>query len=151
MRPVVAVTLGALFWAVLFVVVGVFHQSKADTWVSFGGVSHHLSDGNYNERNGGLGIEHDLSKNWRLMAGMYKNSFRRDSLYVGGGYLPLRIGPVRLGAAGGMFSGYGENAVFAAMGAAMIESKRWGLNILYMPKYSGQGGLLAFQFKVKFQ
>ncbi len=67
--------------------------------------SNHLGAEGYNEENPGLGLRLGRG-NWYGALGFYKNSLRRDSVYVGAGKTLARRGPVALNLNGGLVSGY---------------------------------------------
>lgn len=122
-----------------------------DSWLVLSGASHHFErDKKYNEQNIGLGFEEEISANWRIGAGWYRNSLYRTSVYAGATYLPLTIGPVRIGASAGLVSGYTMRPMPMIVPAAMIEGRMIGLNVILIPpvRQAGGGGL-GLQIKVR--
>lgn len=73
-----------------------------------GFLSKHLGGGDYNENNGGIGYRSDDG----LMAGYYRNSLNKHSLYAGKEFATdkYRLGPadMQLGAVLGGVTGYGK-------------------------------------------
>jgi hypothetical protein len=73
-----------------------------------GFLSKHLGGGDFNENNGGIGYRSDDG----LMAGYYRNSLNKHSLYAGKEFTTdkYRLGPaeMRLGAVLGGVTGYGK-------------------------------------------
>lgn len=60
----------------------------------------------YNNATYGAGAGFDLGPQTSIEAGVYRNSFYKASAYVEFDYLPLSVGRVRIGAGGGVVSGY---------------------------------------------
>ena len=126
----------------------------ADTWI-VGTVAsiHYNADKKYEERNYGVGIEQDLAENWRAAAGVYRNSNRRDSLYFGLGWHPLKWGNWKLGAAFLLVGGYETpdrpELVKAAFPVLTYEQDRWGANVAFIPQVKDNPGLVGFQIKFK--
>ena len=102
-------------------------SAAGDDWLVFTIGSRHHKRG-YNEHNWGVGIEHGVTDNWRAVAGTYRNSFYRQTLYAGAIYLPLRVGDWRVGAAASLVSGYVQHPVLVAFPFISYEQKDWGLN-----------------------
>lgn len=99
----------------------------SDDWIVFTVASRHHKRG-YNEHNYGIGIEHGITGNWRLVAGTYRNSFYRDTVYAGATYLPIHYGDLHLGGAVILASGYETRPVPMAWPMVSYEQKKWGLN-----------------------
>jgi len=103
-----------------------------------------------NEKNYGIGYEEkdgDFSK----MAGIYKNSFNKNSLYGLMGYTPVHIGNVDAGVLGGAVSGYHKYPI-PALGLLMqYDNGKYGANLTAMPPASIKGkkmnGFLGLQLK----
>jgi hypothetical protein len=123
----------------------------ADTWVSATTVSYHLDrEQRFNERNPGLGIEHGLTENTRAVAGFYKNSIYRESAYVGASWAPLIAGNVRAGVVGGVITGYRISPAPMLVPVLMVEGKRIGANILFVPPViKDVPATFALQLKIK--
>lgn len=105
---------------------------ERDTWLVVTVGSRHHKRG-YNEHNWGLGLEHGVSEYWRLVVGTYKNSFYRDTIYLGAMYTPFSFaaagGTVRLGGAVLYASGYEPQPVVLPFPMIAYEQKHWGLNV----------------------
>ena len=126
-----------------------------ETWLNPGFYSYHFQrDKGLDDRNPGLGAEYRFSSVASATAGRFYNSDRAYSNYVGLYYQPFAIGPVRLGAVAGGFSGYPkfrDGGWFPALiPVASIEYKRVGLNLSFVPSYKDRlYGALSFQLKLK--
>ncbi len=124
-----------------------------DTWVACSVRSYHFDRSkDYNERNWGCGLEYGVARDTRLIAGAYKNSLYRESAYAGALWTPLRLGPARIGAIGGIVDGYNANGgrFFPIVAPALtIEGYAAGINILASPRYRDSPGVIGIQ--VKFQ
>ena len=125
----------------------------ADVWVSPGFYSHHFDTSkDLNNNNHGFGIEATVSKTYSLTAGVFQNSDRARSHYVGAYILPFQVGALKAGAAVGVFDGYPQmrdGGWFPAVVPTMaIEGPRLGMNISFIPKIGEQvQSALAFQIK----
>jgi hypothetical protein len=126
-----------------------------ETWI-VGTVAswHYSSDKEYEQQNWGAGIEQSLFGNVRAVGGMYRNSNRRDSLYVGLAWSPLHYGNLRLGTAALLVSGY-ETAkdpelVKAIFPVISWEGEKFGINIPVIPSTSKNAGAIGLQIKVRF-
>jgi hypothetical protein len=126
----------------------------ADVWINPGFYSHHFDTSkNLNNNNHGLGIEATITKTYSLTAGVFENSDRHTSHYLGAYVMPFQVGAFKAGAAVGAFDGYPkmrEGGWFPALVPTMaIEGRRLGLNISYTPKI-GDKVNSALSFQVKF-
>lgn len=126
----------------------------ADVWVNPGFYSHHFDTSkNLNNHNHGFGIEATVSPTYSLTAGVFENSDRQTSHYVGAYVMPFQRGALKAGVAVGAFDGYPkmrEGGWFPAVLPVMaIEGSRVGLNISYIPKI-GDKLNSALSFQVKF-
>ena len=128
--------------------------AQAATYVDINLASYHFQRSevarkNLSEFNPGIGIERDVG-GWRGMAGVYQNSFRRDSWYALLGYTPLHIGGADVGVLGGAISGYASGAVPAVGLLASIGC----LNLIVIPKahimHKDINGFVGFQVRVKY-
>jgi hypothetical protein len=124
-------------------------------WIDSGFATYHFDrDKDLNGRNGGLGAEYRFRGDLALTAGRFYNSDREYSNYAGVIWQPFALGPVRLGAVVGAFSGYPHmrnGGWFPALiPAATIEYKRVGVNIGFVPSYKDRlyGGISV---QLKFQ
>ena len=106
--------------------------------------------GSFEQTNPGLGLEHVINDMWRIGAGTYRSSIRTDASYVGAMYLPLQYANWRLGLAMGVVSGYETNLSPLIVPTLMVEGKKFGANILFVPPVQKtDGGGLGFQIKLK--
>lgn len=126
----------------------------ADIWVNPGFYSHHFDKSkDLNNNNHGFGVEATISNTYSLTAGVFENSDRQTSHYIGAYVMPFQRGALKAGAAVGVFDGYPkmrEGGWFPAIVPTMaIEGKRLGLNISYTPKI-GDKVNSALSFQVKF-
>ena len=126
----------------------------ADVWINPGFYSHHFDTSkNLNNNNHGFGVEATISKTYSLTAGVFENSDRQTSHYVGAYVMPFQRGAVKAGVAVGAFNGYPkmrDGGWFpAALPVMAIEGPRVGLNISYTPKI-GDKVNSALSFQVKF-
>ena len=126
----------------------------ADIWINPGFYSHHFDTSkNLNNNNHGFGVEATITDMYSLTAGVFENSDRATSHYVGAYVMPFRVGALKAGAAVGVFDGYPkmhEGGWFPAVVPTMaIEGRRAGLNISFIPKV-GDRVNSALSFQVKF-
>lgn len=117
---------------------------------------------NLSEDNPGLGIERSNGL-WHWLAGAYRNSNRRTSVYGMVGYTPLGFdlpaeSKLSAGFAGGLLTGYNNNQngypiVPAAAAVITWESKRhFGANLFLVPSLKSYQveGFAAIQLKFSF-
>ncbi len=125
----------------------------ADVWVNPGFYSHHFDKSkDLNNNNHGFGVEATISNTYSLTAGVFENSDRQTSHYIGAYVMPFRRGALKAGAAVGAFDGYPkmrEGGWFPAVVPTMaIEGRRVGLNVFLIPKIGDKvNSALAFQLK----
>lgn len=136
------------------IVAGAVPTALADVWINPGFYSHHFDTSkNLNNNNHGFGIEASVSKTYSLTAGVFENSDRQTSRYIGAYVMPFQVGALKAGAAVGVFDGYPkmlDGGWFPAVIPTMaIEGGRLGLNISYTPKI-GDRVNSALSFQVKF-
>lgn len=95
---------------------------------------HHVA-GDYNERNWGLGYEHDLAPGVLGAVGAYRNSFGDTSFYVGAGVRTGLNAYVRVGAFAVLVSGYADKLEYPVIAAPMVElGPRWAfLRVGHVP------------------
>ena len=104
-------------------------------WVTMPITSWHKENKDYNERNWGIGLEYKQTDSWSWVGGTYRNSFYKQSYYLGGVYAPLafemREVNITLGLLLGFFSGYDNKIVFLTPPVVQVEVfKKWGGDIL---------------------
>ena len=125
----------------------------ADVWLNPGFYGYHFDkEKNLNNHNHGFGVEVSVNKTYSLTAGVFENSNRATSHYVGAYVMPFQIGAFKAGAAVGAFDGYPkmrEGGWFPAVVPTMaIEGRRVGLNVFLIPKIGDKvNSALAFQLK----
>jgi hypothetical protein len=126
----------------------------ADVWINPGFYSHHFDKSkDLNNHNHGFGVETTISNTYSLTAGVFENSDRQTSHYIGAYVMPFQRGAFKAGAAVGAFNGYPkmhEGGWFPAVIPSMaIEGRRVGLNVFLIPKI-GDKVNSALSFQVKF-
>ena len=125
-----------------------------DTWIAASVASHHFDrEGDHNERNWGVGVEHGIAPQVRLVAGAYRNSLYDTSHYAGANWTPLVFGPVRLGVMAGAVDGYNANHgryIPVVVPLLSVEQGRVGANLLYLPRYKDDAGVIGLQLKYRF-
>lgn len=125
--------------------------SRSDTWLSIGGASVHACHScGYNNFNPGLGLQHDVDADLRIIGGVYYNSYYRAAVYAGAGYQPLRYGMLRFGVMGGVVTNY-ENLKIPVMALPVVsvEGKRFGIDLLGFPSVGSRTGLITANLKYK--
>ena len=149
---------GFLSCLLLIVAVGVFGKLLAgETWFVGTVASYHTSGDRdkYEQQNWGLGIEQRLTDSFGIVGGVYRNSHRRDSLYFGAAWAPLKLGFVRLGAAAMLVGGYetkeNDELLKAVFPVVSIEHNGFGINIPIVPPTKYNAGVIGLQVKWRFQ
>ena len=126
-----------------------------EVWLNGGFYSYHFQrDKGLNDSNPGLGGEYRFSTVASVTAGRFYNSDRAYSNYLGVYYQPWKIGPVRLGAVAGGFSGYPKMRdggwFLAAIPTASFDYKSVGVNVAIVPTYKDRlYGAISVQLKLK--
>ena len=108
-----------------------------------------------NQVNPGLGLEYQASPDWTALAGFYKNSYRRETVYALAAWTPVRISlPAGLhadaGIAAGLVSGYSRNEVpcepLAAGAVLRVRTREgFGINLLAVPNSQSGSGFIGLQ------
>jgi hypothetical protein len=117
--------------------------------------SYHVNtEKKFNQRNYGLGLEYQTG-DMAYVAGQYKNSHYRSSVYAMAVWTPLSVGVLHAGGAIGVVNGYPgiNNGGLgpAAVGIVKLEMQRVGLNLVVSPAVSNNSPLtFALQVKFKF-
>jgi hypothetical protein len=125
-------------------------------WLNPGFYSYHFDrHKGLEDVNPGLGVEWTLDATYSLTAGIFHNSDRETSRYLGVYVMPFELYGVKLGAVVGAFDGYPNyrhGGWFPALvPTAAIEGRNWGLNIAFIPSYKDRlYGALSFQLKYRF-
>ena len=113
---------------------GAAHRVRADDYLVATARSYHFKrDPDQNENNTGVGFERTFRDDWRGHAGVYRNTFDRNTIYVFASNTPWRLGEWRVGYAIGAGTGY-AHAVDAVGGGFLIREWRdFGINVAVHP------------------
>lgn len=130
-------------------------SSAGEFWGVVNLASKHIGEEKpLNERNPGLGIEYAQSQEFTYMAGAYRNSHNRKSLYAFAAYTPVQYDGFSFGVAAGAASGYTSGRetktlpVFA--GIVRWRGENFGVNMLTIPKSKNATATLGLQAVFKF-
>lgn len=129
--------------------------SKSEVWLSPGLLSYHFDQNkDFNSLNYGFGGEYKFSSVASLAAGTYRNSYYRQSNYIGAYWQPIAIGPIHIGVVAGGFNGYSNtnNGGWfpAVLPALTVEGELIGFNLLVIPTIPNRvSGSLSLQMKIK--
>ncbi len=128
---------------------------KREFWIDSGFLTAHFESGKgLNGNNKGLGAEYRFSSTLAAILGRFHNSDRAWSNYAGVLWQPSALGPVRVGAALGLFDGYPRmrsGGWFPAVIPTLTHDwERVGVNVGIVPSYKDRlyGGI-SVQFKLK--
>lgn len=129
--------------------------AAGEWWGSINLASKHIGEEKpLNERNPGIGIEYAQSREITYMAGVYRNSHDRTSVYGFAAYTPVQLGAFSLGVAGGAASGYpsghGTRILPVAAGLVRWRGERVGANLLIIPKSKNAQVTFGAQVVFKF-
>ncbi|MCB1956741.1 MAG: hypothetical protein KDG55_13755 [Rhodocyclaceae bacterium] len=124
--------------------------ATAADWLVLSGLSHHFQERrDWREVNPGLGFERDVAEGpygpWTISAGFLKNSYDKRSVYLGGRWTPLALGPARLGFFGLLATGYPSPVL--VLPTLVIEGHGVGANLLAVPNLPGYSGYIGVQFR----
>ena len=125
-----------------------FIDAPGRHWLGLSGVSHHFQPDrrDWRESNPGAGIEKEFTGTpWVATAGYFRNSYDRNTFYAGARWMPLALGPLRLGAFGLIASGYPSPVLL--LPAASIQVGRVGANLVAIPNLPGYSGYLGLQVR----
>jgi hypothetical protein len=134
-------------------VVAAAPAALADVWINPGFYSHHFDkEKNLNNNNRGFGVEASINNTYSLTAGVFENSDRETSHYIGAYIMPFQRGAFKAGAAVGAFDGYPkmrDGGWFPALVPTVaIEGRRLGLNVFVIPKIGDKvSSALSLQIK----
>ena len=126
-----------------------------ELWLNPGFYSYHFQkDKGFNNSNFGLGGEYRFTTTSAAMLGIFDNSDRQTSRYIGWLWQPLASGPVRIGAVAGAIDGYPHmrnGGWFAAViPTASFEYGNIGANLLFVPSYKDRlHGAISLQVKFR--
>lgn len=141
--------------AIMLMIVATREARAGEAWLVGTVASYHIgTEKKYEQQNWGLGIEQRMTETFAVTGGMYRNSNRRDSLYVGVAWMPIRYGWVSAGAAALLVSGYetakNPELVKAVLPVVSVERKGYGINVPFVPKTKDNSGAIGLQLKVRF-
>lgn len=142
------------FLALLFgaLLLGECSKALSQTYVTMSVASYHLDrETPRNERNWGLGFEQEVAKDVRFAAGMYRNSSRIDSTYLGVSWTPWRAGDFKFGGFLGGFTGYAIDAKYGLLPVVTYERGKWGANLTLAPTQGGEKQSGVFGLQLKYQ
>ena len=129
-------------------------QAQAETHLQVHGISHHLearSVGQWNERNVGLGMRKQYTRDLGVQAGFYRNSIDRTTAYLLGQYTPLHVGSLSAGVFAGLASGYNYKYPLAGGLLATYQGGKYSTTLRYIPSIKGIAtGVLGLEVGVKF-
>jgi hypothetical protein len=126
-----------------------------EVWLTSGFITHHFQqDKNLNGNNPGWGLEYRYTATQSVTLGEFFNSDRQTARYLGIGWQPLAVGPVRIGLFAGALDGYPKmengNWFLAAIPLISMEYGRFGANFTIIPTYRDRlyGGI-AMQLRCR--
>ena len=117
-------------------------------WLTLSGLSHHFQPDrrDWREANPGVGFEREFDGTpWVATAGYFRNSYDRNTFYVGGRWMPLAAGPFRFGAFGLVATGYPSPVLVLPTVSAQLG--RVGANLIAVPNLPGYSGYLGLQLR----
>ena len=126
----------------------VFHTAVHRDWLTLSGLSHHFQPDrrDWREVNPGAGLEREFTGTpWTASAGYFRNSYDRNTFYLGGRWMPLAAGPFRFGAFGLLATGYPSPVLVLPAVSAQIG--RIGANLIALPNLPGYSGYLGLQLR----
>jgi hypothetical protein len=129
--------------------------TKSELWLNPGLFSYHFNQAkNFNALNYGVGGEYKFSSVASVTVGAFRNSYYRQSNYIGVYWQPIAIGPVHMGVVAGGFNGYLSNNnggwFPAVLPAFTVEGKWVGFNLILIPTIADRvSGSLSLQLKFK--
>ena len=125
-----------------------FHTAAHRDWLTLSGLSHHFQPDrrDWREVNPGAGLEREFTGTpWTASAGYFRNSYDRNTFYLGGRWMPLAAGPFRFGAFGLLATGYPSPVLVLPAVSAQIG--RVGANLIALPNLPGYSGYLGLQLR----
>ena len=126
-----------------------FSSAPHRDWLTFSGASHHFQPDrrDWRELNPGAGLEREFTGTpWVASAGYFRNSYDRNTFYLGGRWMPLEAGPFRFGAFGLLATGYPSPILI--LPAVSAQFGRVGANLVALPNLPGYSGYLGLQLRV---
>jgi len=125
-----------------------FNTAAHRDWLTLSGLSHHFQPDrrDWREVNPGAGLEREFTGTpWTASAGYFRNSYNRNTFYLGGRWMPLAAGPFRFGAFGLLATGYPSPVLVLPAVSAQIG--RVGANLVALPNLPGYSGYLGLQLR----
>ena len=125
-----------------------FNTAAHRDWLTLAGLSHHFQPDrrDWREVNPGAGLEREFTGTpWTASAGYFRNSYDRNTFYLGGRWMPLASGPFRFGAFGLVATGYPSPVLVLPAVSAQIG--RVGANLIALPNLPGYSGYLGLQLR----
>ena len=125
-----------------------FSTAPHRDWITVSGLSHHFQPDrrNWREANPGAGFEREFDGTpWVATAGYFRNSYDRNTFYVGGRWMPLAAGPFRFGTFGLVATGYPSPVLVLPTVSAQLG--RVGANLIAVPNLPGYSGYLGLQLR----
>jgi len=125
-----------------------FNTAAHRDWLTLAGLSHHFQPDrrDWREFNPGAGLEREFTGTpWTASAGYFRNSYDRNTFYLGGRWMPLAAGPFRFGAFGLVATGYPSPVLVLPAVSAQIG--RVGANLIALPNLPGYSGYLGLQLR----
>jgi hypothetical protein len=117
----------------------------SETYVQVNGISIHDRPG-FNSINYGAGLETNISADWTIAGGWYRNSDYQGSAYAYGRYIVYKSGPWDVGIGVGGVTGYTGHPVAPALFPQVCYTWVCGLVI---PKVTDTGAnAVAFQLRI---
>jgi hypothetical protein len=109
-------------------------------------VSYHENrDYDYNEVNLGVGYRHQLGNGWSAQTGVYRNSYRKTTVYLIGQKEWRVFGDVHVGAFAGLASGYNQPVAGGLMASLN------GITLRFVPPIGGgTSGVVALELTKAF-
>lgn len=97
----------------------------------------------------GIGVLCRSDQDWLLGTGVVRNSQGSRSLYAMGGWQPLRVGPLKVGAVIGAVNGYSAyKGGFGPMGGVFATYRH--MHLLWIPPTPKSAAALAVSFTFNF-
>lgn len=141
--------LGALI--VFVICVTSYAQADDRFWLHTGALTYHFDrDADRNGNNLGIGAEYRFTEKHWIGGGVFRNSYRDVSPYLGYAYVPWRWNNVLLGGSIGVVSNYESDDRRPTLFMLPVIAYDWkhvGVNILLVPFTNG---LIGAQFKFRF-
>ena len=124
--------------------------AQAGTEIVVHGISHHThaktDGGTWNQVNPGVAFR-GYSGDFSFQGGAYKNSLFLTSFYAVADYTPLSIGPVAVGAFGGVATGYEGGNVMPVAGAVVrYQAESYSVTLRAAPRFrESKSGMFSLE------